>query len=263
MKPLSASPLTRSIRLGLLGLALGLANVSAHAAAGELTVMSTPSMKEPLAAVLDAFKKESGLAVATEFVAPRQLRSKMAASTEHADVVVSDEAAIADLQKDGRLAERAPIGRTGLGIAMQAGKKAPDVSSPDALKQALLAAPSVLWADPSESAWGRLAAGVVEKLGVTKELQGRVKLGTGNNPLGPVGFGDAQLGLHSIAEILQARSVSLVAPVPAALQQWIRLDAGLVQNAPNESDAKRLMKFLGSPAARAVWMRHGIEAPQP
>ena len=182
---------------------------------------------------------------------------------EHPDLVLAEQAAIDDLQKGGGIqsAARLPLGRVGLGVAVGRSKEAPDLSSPDALKQALLSAKSVLQPDPDESAWGRQAFALLEQLGVAQQVRPKLRLGTGNNPLAPVGLGDADIGLHSIVVILQSQSVKLAAPVPSVLQQWTRFDVAVVEDAPNASEARRFMEYLRGPTARAIWQRKGLESP--
>src|SRR6516165_3027896 len=69
---------------------------------------------------------------------------------EPVDVFLTDSAAIDELIKRGKVvAGRTDLARTGIGIAVRKGAPKPDVSSPEALKRALLAARSVVHAAPA------------------------------------------------------------------------------------------------------------------
>ena len=68
---------------------------------------------------------------------------------EPVDVFLTDSTAIDELIKRGMIvAGRTDLVRTGIGIAVRKGAPRPDVSSPEALKRALLAARSVGHASP-------------------------------------------------------------------------------------------------------------------
>src|SRR5262249_17611958 len=69
---------------------------------------------------------------------------------EPVDVFLTESAAIDELIKRGKVvAGRSDLARTGIGIAVRKGAPKPDVSSPEALKRALLAARSVGHAAPA------------------------------------------------------------------------------------------------------------------
>src|SRR5262249_60492925 len=82
---------------------------------------------------------------------------------------------------------RTDVARTGIGIAVRKGAPKPDVSSPEALKRALLGAKSIAHTAPAGG--GVTAAhvmGVFEKLGIAAEVTPKVKLAAGG-PNGRVG----------------------------------------------------------------------------
>ena len=87
---------------------------------------------------------------------------------EGADLIVVDSKALDELIKQGKVAAgRTDVARTGIGIAVRKGAPKPDVSSPEALKRALLAAKSIAHTAPAGG--GITAAhiiGVFEKLGI-------------------------------------------------------------------------------------------------
>src|SRR5262249_56449116 len=69
---------------------------------------------------------------------------------EPVDLFLTDSAAIDELIKRGRVvAGRTDLARTGIGIAVRKGAPKPDVSSPEALRRALLEARTVGHAAPA------------------------------------------------------------------------------------------------------------------
>lgn len=257
---LRADGISRRTSFGVAMLALAAFARPARAMVGELTVLSVHGMEEAVGEALQAFRRGATLPVVAEAVAARQLRAKLHEG-EPPDLVLAEQAAIDDLLRGGaRFSERAGLGRVGLGIAVGRDRAMPDVASSDALRHVLLSARSVLQPDPADSAAGVLVTNLLEQLGVAAQVRPKLTLGTGRNPLAAVGFGDAEIGLHTTTEILRAASVKLVAPVPADVQQWTRVDLAMLDDAPNGESARQLMTFLRGPSARAAWEHHGLQA---
>ena len=109
--------------------------------------------------------------------------------------------------KQGKVAGgRTDVARTGIGIAVRKGAPKPDVSSPEALKRALLAATSIGHTAPAGG--GITAAhvmGVFEKLGIAAGVTPKVKLAAGG-PNGRVSVlvssGEAEIGLQQVSELM-------------------------------------------------------------
>jgi molybdate transport system substrate-binding protein len=100
---------------------------------------------------------------------------------EAADLIIVDSKVLDELIKQGKVAqERTDVARTGIGIAVRKGARKPDVSSPEALKRALLEAKSIGHTAP---AGGGVTAGhierVFEKLGIAAQVAPKVKLAAG------------------------------------------------------------------------------------
>src|SRR5262249_14761866 len=97
------------------------------------------------------------------------------------DLIVVGSKGRGGLSKQGKGAPRRPArARTGIGIAVRKGAPKPDVSSPEALRRALLAAKSNAHTAPAGG--GVTAAhvmGVFAKLGIAAEVAPKVKLAAG------------------------------------------------------------------------------------
>src|SRR5215470_13566955 len=72
------------------------------------------------------------------------------ATGQHADLIIASAPLMGELEKTGKLTagSRTDLGRVGLGVVIREGATAPDVSTPEALKQLLLKAPSIAYTDP-------------------------------------------------------------------------------------------------------------------
>ena len=228
---------------------------------GELTVLSLMPLKAAVSDALAKFEKDTGRPVSVHFVNRSQLKAGLHGS-EHPDVVMASEEVIAELEKAGQTQKetRSGLGRTGLGVATPQAAAAIDLTSPEAFKQAILQSKSLIYADPSENAGGQQVKTLMDQLELSAAVKAKTQLGTGNNPVAPVGFGDVAMGVYSINEILLAKGAKLAGPLPAPLQVWIRYDAAMVAGAPNNSEAKRLMTYLVGAQAKQSFASKGFEA---
>ena len=72
-----------------------------------------------------------------------------------------------------------------MGVAVRAGAPHPDISTPAALKAALLAARSVTFSDPATGASsGVHTMRIFERLGITEQMKPKFKLGDGTTSAG-------------------------------------------------------------------------------
>src|SRR5882672_6226740 len=176
------------------------------------------------------------------------------------DLAVITAAGIEDLAKQGKIdaASRTPLARSAVGIMVKAGAPKPDLSSPDALKRALLSARSVTWA--KEGASGAYFTTVVQKLGIAEELKPKLNLATdGVNAAEKVARGEADLGVLLINEIMAHHGVDVAGPLPAALQSYTVFHAGVSAASKNAAAAKAFAEFLTRPEARGVFKAKGQE----
>ena len=134
----------RPILICMIALCLGLA--LAPAGAAELTVYATGSMEVPLHQLGEEFTHATGHTLKFELGTTGVVMNKL--KTGKADVIVISVEAADALQKDGRIVagSRADVASSLFGVAVKKGAKAPDISTPEALKSVLLAAKSVVLA---------------------------------------------------------------------------------------------------------------------
>ena len=121
-----------------------------------LHVMSARAVKSAVTAIADEFMRESGYALAFDFAPVGTIEKKLAAG-ESADLLILSCAAIDALEKSGLLlpGTRSVLGRTQIGVAVKKGAPRPDISTPAAFEQTLLAARSIAVSDPRLAALPR------------------------------------------------------------------------------------------------------------
>src|SRR6266545_7951789 len=154
--------------------------VTGSAPAAEIDAMISTAMKAAIEEIAPPFERASGHTLRIVYGPSGGLARRLNAG-EGADLVVVDSKALDELIKQGKVAPgRTDVARTGIGIAVRKGAPKPDVSSPEALKRALLAAKSIGHTAP---AGGGITAlhllRTFEKLGIAKEVAAKTKLAAG------------------------------------------------------------------------------------
>ena len=144
-------------------------------------------------------------------------------------------------------APRAVVGRAGLGVAVKAGAPRPDITSADALKRALLSTNSVSYVGDGLS--GVLFLALLDRLGIAEPMKPKLKPTSVANVVKAVASGEADLVVHVMPGILAERGIELVGPVPAEIQSYVELTAGLSAAAKEPEASKELITFLTSEAA--------------
>lgn len=228
----------------------------AGARAAELQVIAGGGIAVPLNQIAAEFEKTSGHTVTIRYgTAPELI---VLSKTTPFDMAVTPSEVFRD---EGAAARLVPgpttdIARVGLGVAVRAGAAKPDIATPEALKQALLAARTV--ATIPASAAGAQVMKLFERLGVADAV--KAKLQAAANPaklVESVAKGEAELGLF-LTNVLSAPGLDLVGPVPAALDQELVYTSGIAKDAAQAEAARAFLAFLRSEPAKAVLKAKGL-----
>ena len=231
-------------------------------AAAEIDAMITTAMKAAVDELAPPFERASGHVLRITYGPSGGLARRLNAG-EAADLVVVDSKALDELIKQGKVVGGpTDVARTGIGIAVRKGAPKPDVSSPEALKRALLAAKSIAHTAPAGG--GVTAAhvvGVFEKLGIAAEVTPKVKLAAGG-PNGRVSVlvssGEAEIGLQQVSELMSNPQVEVIGMLPAELQQMTTYSAGTTTSARQVDAAQAFIRHLAAPAAMTIYKTKGL-----
>jgi molybdate transport system substrate-binding protein len=148
------------------------------------------------------------------------------------------------------------IARVGYGVIVRAGAPKPDVSTPDALKQTLLDAPSIAFVP--ESAAGAYVLKTFDRLGISEAIKAKTKPQTTPAQIAPaVAKGEAELGVF-LVNVLVGPGVELAGSFPAELQQELVFTAAVAADSENAEAAKAFITFLTASAAAAVIKAKGM-----
>src|SRR5262245_34525098 len=231
--------------------------IPAMADAAELKVIAGGSMTAPLNKISPEFEKASGHKLSIHFDSTPNIIARVNSGTPFDVVVVP-----ADVFKDAAAkAYFAPgpavdIARVGYGVIVRAGAPKPDISTPDAFKQAMLAAPSVAFL-PASAAGAHITK-VFERLGIAEEMKAKTKVqaSPGQVPQA-VAKGEAEIGVF-LSNVLIAPGVDLVGPFPGDLQQELVFTSAVAADSKEADAAKALIDYLRTPAATAVIKAAGM-----
>jgi molybdate transport system substrate-binding protein len=176
------------------------------------------------------------------------------------DVAILTRSIIGELVMGGSilLSSFVDVARSGLGLAVRLNAPKPDISSIEALKRALLAAPSV--ASSKNGLAGFHFMDVLENLGIAQQIVPKLKLETtGGYAAEIVARGDAEMAVQLVSEILPVAGVVLVGPFPPAAQKYAILSAGVSTGSKRKMEAAAVIRFLMDPHADEILQARGLD----
>ena len=241
----------------LCGIAATLAAFLAPTAgAAEIKVIASNAVREPYRELVPVFEKATGHKVTIDWGGTVDIVKRISAG-EVADLVIIPAARIDDFVKQGKLKDRIDLARSGVGVAVRAGAPRPDISSPDALKRALLAAKSIVLSSGPSSLY---LPTLFQNMGIADQLKPKIiQIGPGL-PVGEtVARGEGEIGFTQMSELMSVKGVDYLGPLPAEVQFTTVFAAGVHAAAPAPDAARALLKFLTTPEAAAALRAHGME----
>src|SRR5258708_1887724 len=225
----------------------------------ELLVVVSDGMKPSVEELVPQIEHSIGRKITARYNSSKAIREKIQ-SGEPFDAAILTSEIIDDLIKQGKIAAdtRTDIARTGMGVGVRAGAPKPDVSTPEALKRALLSAKSISF-NPSGASAPHIHE-IFEYLGIAEHVKSKLMLDADpGRPQMNVADGKAELVITLIPEIKFFKGVELAGPVPADLQSYISFAGGVATNTHNADAAKALINFITSPAAAPTLKAKGEE----
>jgi molybdate transport system substrate-binding protein len=221
-------------------------------------VFSTISCKEALIELVPEFERASGHKINITYAGGSGLSNQIRSGTL-GDLFIGPEEFSGPLIDEGRLlaGSRTAFARSTTGLAVRAGAPRPDISSPEKLKSALLAAGSVSY---SAGASGMHFVKVLERLGIADAIAVRRVVPRPGELVGAVvARGAADIGVQQISELLPVSGIAILEPLPAELQQTIIYGATAFPQSTQRETTQVFVSFLRSEAAHAVLRRKGLD----
>jgi molybdate transport system substrate-binding protein len=245
--------------------ALCLALASAPAFAAELKVISAGAVRGLIAEIIDDYSHQTGQKFDFTIGTTGQLRS-IIASGQHADLIIVATPLMEELEKTGKLTSgsRADLGRVGIGIAIREGAAVPDVATPDALKQALIAVRTIAYTNPAEGGTsGIYFSGLTERMGIGEAIKQKAVLTRGGREAAiEVAEGRAEMAVIYVSEAIAVKGVKVAGLLPEALQDYSTYAAAIPASSTDPAAARAFISALASPAMAQRWRANGFDPPK-
>ena len=231
--------------------------------AAEVTVLSGGAVKSAFSEAVKAWERKTGNRVHATFAPAGDLRKKIAAG-ESADVLIVPRENLPEFEKNGALAAGTQVDLAGvaMGVAVRKGAPMPDISTPEALRHALLEARSLTYMDPTRGTSGKhFDEKVLPALGIRDEVRRKAVLGEGGYIAEKVARGEVEMAFHQMTEMLPVEGVSVVGPLPRELNKVTVYSGAVMKGATHAAEAKALLEYLASPEGRKAFLDRGFSAP--
>lgn len=215
-------------------------------------------------ALQGVFLEFTGARIHGRFGAVGDLREAFL-SGDPCDVLVVTAPLVSELQATGLLVQGSEgvLGRVKTALAMRGDAMRPDVSTPEALKDALLAARVIYCADTKRSTSGAHFGSVLRELGIWDLIGPRLHcLPNGTDAMRELAA-DTQPGAIGCAQTTQIRytpGISLLGSLPAQFELAMVYSAAVSANAVHPEQARRFIELLAGARTRVMRTQVGFEA---
>jgi molybdate transport system substrate-binding protein len=246
----------------IISIAAVLMSLAGMAAAADIRVLSVGAVQNAVRPLAVDFSKETGHKIVFTVGSPAVVAQKLK-DGETFDAVIVSEPAMDALDKEGIInpESRVRLANTGIAVAVRAGAPVPNLSTPEAFKEALLAAKSLVYGDPTlPNQSGEKAEQILAKAGLLDALKGKLRVVPGQaESQDLIAKGEVEMGLYNLSEIPESKGLKIAGPVPAPLQLTTTYEGALMSDGSVPQAAREFIRFLSDPDARAKWLAAKLE----
>jgi molybdate transport system substrate-binding protein len=225
----------------------------------ELKIYAAAAFRSPLAEIASQYEAATGHQVTLVFDTAGATEQGFRGDPEAA-LLITTLTLINDAEKTRRLTDGVtyPLGDSLAGLAFSPGSVKPDISTPETLKAALLAAKRIAFSDPARGATvGIHFMKVMESLGVKDEVLRKATVARdGVETMRLVLEERIDIGITQMSEILQASRDALASPFPKEFELATTYALWRRNNVTQATMA--FVTLLTSPASRTKLAENGI-----
>jgi molybdate transport system substrate-binding protein len=221
-------------------------------AAADIRVLSVGSVQIATKIIAAEFEKTTGHKVLFTIVSPDRIAGQLASGPY--DMLIASVPVVETLDKAAgiRAGTRAPLARAGIGVMVRDGAAVPDVASPDAFTNTLLAARSIVHGDPAlPNQSGVVTMRILAKAGILDAVRPKARAAGLAEGLAMVAKGEVELALFNQVEL--PAGVRLAGSVPVPLQDYTFYEAALLANGAAPDAAQSFIARMTDAAARKTW----------
>jgi molybdate transport system substrate-binding protein len=227
-----------------------------------LRILCARSMHVAVTTLSQRFTEASGTVPDIVFEPMGALQARLA-DGETADVLILAAPAIDGLAASSALVpgSRAAIARAPIGVAVRHGAPAPDISTPHAFKDAVVAARAIALSDPAVGgSAGIYLRDLFSLIGLAEIIAAKtVAQKSGVAAADAVGRGEADLAMTFIPELLQGKGVRILGPLPPPYGHAIAYTAAVPTRSSRPGEARAFIAVLTAGQAASVWVAAGFE----
>lgn len=229
----------------------------------ELQIMSGYAPKQAFARLGPLFEREMPVKCIFHYSVLSAIQAKLAAGARP-DIIIMPVGLIDGYvsQTIGRRDARASLGIVRTVVAIKAGSHAPDLSSLDAFREALLRARSIAHPPANATPSGAHCGKLMETLGIAREMAKKTMyLPALEGGLEAVVSRRAEFGIYPKSEIVNVPGVEVVGLLPPGASFDNHYGAAGVDGSRAPDEAATFVEFLGSPSNRQIWADAGFDPP--
>jgi molybdate transport system substrate-binding protein len=226
--------------------------------AADLGILATNALKEVVTDAAARYERATGNRTVTTWSGSEAIGKRLA-DGEIFDVVLNTPQNLDLLAASGKIVPgtRVDFARSGIGLAVRAGHRRPDVSNQDALRKTLLEASSIgISSGPS----GRYLVELFRRLGIADQVQGKTRQSPSGTQIAELLLrGEVELGLQQISELKHVDGIDYLGPLPVPLQNFTVWSGALHSQASDAAAGHAFLKMLAAPESAAVIRNAGME----
>jgi molybdate transport system substrate-binding protein len=224
-----------------------------------LKLISSMATREVLSELVARYERATAQPVISEAAGGVDV-AKRVQGGEAADVVVLASNVIDKLITEKKLlaGSRVDLMKSGIAVAVRAGRPKPDIGAEGAVKTTVLAAKTLSF---STGPSGVYLEKMFERWGILDEIRNRIVVPPPGVPVGSLlASGAVELGFQQLSELLHLPGIDVIGVLPPAIQSITIFSGGIGANCPSPEAARALLDYMASPAVSMVKQDHGMEA---
>lgn len=234
------------------------AHVLAASPAGSLRGISSMATRQLLGQLASMFTQQTGWGLALESVGGVDAARRVQ-SGESFDVVFLASEAINKLVASGHLiaSSKRDLAHSGVAVAVRSGTTLIDIHTEEAVRQAVLAAPSLSYSTgPSGVALQKL----FERWGIFEAIKERIVVPPPGVPVGSlIAQGLVALGFQQHSELMDVAGITVLGPLPPQIQITTTFSAACCTKSTQASAVQALLDFMAGPEAATTKRQLGME----
>ena len=228
--------------------------------AAEIQILTAGAYRSVLTTLAPTFEQFTGhhLTIRTETAGGvlEKIRAK-----DPADLIILTPAGITALADLVRPNSMRPLAKVGIAIAVPKGAPRPDISTPEAVRAAVLAARAPAWIDPAAGgSSGIYMAKLWETWGIAAQLAPKAVLVQGGLVSDRLTNGTADLAFQQRSE-LENHGVDVLGPLPPSIQTYTTYAGAIPASSTQPEAAAALLTFLSSSVPVPTLLANGMQTP--